>query len=121
MKNSSDTWDRKVLETMRARSEGHVASLLQRGAEAAVLYHEITNTVQAHKDIPVIFLGDLNDDEYSIYIEALTNREKVYEIDDIGFLILLIWPQILVDKKGYQPFIIKVLVAYWTIFLYPIH
>ncbi|TKH12664.1 endonuclease/exonuclease/phosphatase family protein [Bacillus wiedmannii] len=78
---SSDTWDKKILETLRARSIGHVASLLQRGAESAVLYHEISETLSTHKEVPVILLGDLNDDEYSIPIEALTNRERLLEVD----------------------------------------
>lgn len=61
---------------------GHVASLLQRGTEAAILYREISETLHNHKEFPIILLGDLNDDEHSIPIEALTNREKLLKIGD---------------------------------------
>lgn len=76
----SDAWDKKILATLRARSIGNVISLLQRGAEAAALYHEISETLHTHKEVPVILLGDLNDDEHSIPIEALTNRERLLKI-----------------------------------------
>lgn len=78
--NPSDALDKKILATLRARSRGHVISLLQRGAEAAALYHEISETLHTHKEVPVILLGDLNDDEHSIPIEALTNRERLLKI-----------------------------------------
>lgn len=78
--NPSDALDKKILATLRARSRGHVISLLQRGAEAAALYHEISETLHIHKEVPVILLGDLNDDEHSIPIEALTNRERLLNI-----------------------------------------
>ncbi|PEJ02825.1 endonuclease/exonuclease/phosphatase family protein [Bacillus wiedmannii] len=78
--NPSETWDKQILENLRARSMGHVASLLQRGTEAAILYREISETLHNHKEFPIILLGDLNDDEHSIPIEALTNREKLLKI-----------------------------------------
>lgn len=85
--NSSgdDTWDKRVLETLRSRSKGHVTSLLQRGAEAALLYYEITETLNTYDNIPIVLLGDLNDDEHSIPIEALTNRERLFEVDGIDY------------------------------------
>ncbi|MDA2439866.1 endonuclease/exonuclease/phosphatase family protein [Bacillus cereus] len=79
--NPSDALENKILATLRARSIGHVISLRQRGAEAAALYHEISETLHTHKEVPVILLGDLNDDEHSIPIEALTNREKLLKIN----------------------------------------
>ncbi|PEP87433.1 endonuclease/exonuclease/phosphatase family protein [Bacillus pseudomycoides] len=98
----SDTWDKKILETLRARSIGHVASLLQRGAEAAVLYREISETLHTHKELPIILLGDLNDDEHSIPIEALTNREKLLEIG--GKVIPKDEQKIVYDYKLYDAF-----------------
>ncbi|MEW9576772.1 hypothetical protein U9K47_15710 [Bacillus toyonensis] len=80
--NPSETWDNQILNTLRARSMGHVASLLQRGTEAAILYHEISETLHSNKELPIILLGDFNDDEHSIPIEALTNREKLSKIGD---------------------------------------
>nr|WP_235676469.1 endonuclease/exonuclease/phosphatase family protein [Bacillus mycoides] len=80
--NPSEIWDSQILETLRARSMGHVASLLQRGTEAAILYHEISETLHSNKELPIILLGDFNDDEHSIPIEALTNREKLSKIGD---------------------------------------
>ncbi|PEW37397.1 endonuclease [Bacillus thuringiensis] len=80
--NPSETWDNQILETLRVRSMGHIASLLQRGTEATILYHEISETLHNNKELPIILLGDLNDDEHSIPIEALTNREKLSKIGD---------------------------------------
>ncbi|MFF2884821.1 endonuclease/exonuclease/phosphatase family protein [Bacillus toyonensis] len=80
--NPSEPLDKQILETLRARSMGNVASLLQRGTEAAILYHDISETLHNNKELPIILLGDLNDDEHSIPIEALTNREKLSKIGD---------------------------------------
>ncbi|PFI06826.1 endonuclease, partial [Bacillus cereus] len=63
----------------------HIASLLQRGLETTILYHDVTNVLQTHNRIPIVILGDLNDDEHSIPLEALTNRERVYEINGIPY------------------------------------
>jgi len=82
--NPSDNWDRRILETLRTRSKGHIASLVQRGTEATVLYHEITETI-SNKEVPIILLGDLNDDQYSPSLEALTNREQIFEVNGIVY------------------------------------
>ncbi|MFC1745988.1 endonuclease/exonuclease/phosphatase family protein [Candidatus Riflebacteria bacterium] len=79
------TWDDKVRETLRARSLGHVASMLQRGAEAAILYQDITNTLSSNFAQPLLLMGDLNDDSRSIAVEALTNRNRIYEIAGVDY------------------------------------
>ncbi|PFK85225.1 MULTISPECIES: endonuclease/exonuclease/phosphatase family protein [Bacillus cereus group] len=81
----NEAWDKIVLDTLRSRSQGHIASLLQRGLETTILYHDVTNVLQTHNRIPIVILGDLNDDEHSIPLEALTNRERVYEINGIPY------------------------------------
>ncbi|MGB0749612.1 MAG: endonuclease/exonuclease/phosphatase family protein, partial [Magnetospiraceae bacterium] len=79
----SDTadWDHKVQETLRATSRGHAAALLQRGAEAAALYHALTAQIATDPDMPIVVLGDLNDDPHSIPLEALTLSGPVHQID----------------------------------------
>jgi predicted extracellular nuclease len=81
----NDNWDQKVLKTMKARSTGNVAALLQRGAEASELYNHISNDLHKKPNTPVILLGDLNDDTNSIPIEALSNRSRIYEIDNTDY------------------------------------
>lgn len=83
--NTTDSWGEKVIKTLRARSVGQVASLLQRGAEAAILYHELTNNLSMDKDVPIILLGDLNDDEHSVPLEALTNREQIFDVGGTSY------------------------------------
>ncbi|MGG1152626.1 endonuclease/exonuclease/phosphatase family protein [Bacillus wiedmannii] len=77
----SEPWDKKVLETLRSRSKGHITSLLQRGLESAFLYHEVSDALRINNPTPVVILGDLNDDEHSIPLEALMNRERLNEVD----------------------------------------
>ncbi|MDY7989900.1 endonuclease/exonuclease/phosphatase family protein [Paenibacillus polymyxa] len=83
--NLLSEWDVKVMEAFQSRSMGNVASLLQRGTEAAVLYRDISQNLYRSKEIPVILLGDLNDDENSIPMEALTNRAYINEIDGVPY------------------------------------
>lgn len=78
-------WDVKVRESMRARSRGQVASLLQRAAESAALYHDLTSVLASDENRPIVVLGDLNDDQGSITIEALSNRDHIYEIDGVAW------------------------------------
>jgi len=78
--SDSDTWEFKIREELKARSLGHVASLRQRGAEASELYLDISNTLEQNNDTPIIVLGDLNDDEKSIPIEAILNSDRLYEV-----------------------------------------
>ena len=74
---------KKVRKSLRATSRGHAASLLQRGAEAALLYHAVTEDISKADMTPVVILGDLNDKVQSIPLEAMSMRGRVYEIDGV--------------------------------------
>jgi endonuclease/exonuclease/phosphatase family metal-dependent hydrolase len=69
-----DTLEQKEQKIERALKEGFSASLKQRLCEASSLFFDI----KKQKDIPTILVCDLNDKEYSITIEALTNN-KFYD------------------------------------------
>jgi len=81
---SDDTdWDVRVLDTMQRRSLGQIGSLRQRGAEATLLYHDITDHLAEHPAVPTVVLGDLNDAEDSIVFESLVMRDNVYDIGGV--------------------------------------
>lgn len=79
-----DSWSDRVRENMRAISRGHAASLLQRGAEAACLYHRMTGDMRISEMAPIVVLGDLNDDPNSIPLRAATMQDRIFEIDEKG-------------------------------------
>ncbi|BCS88167.1 endonuclease/exonuclease/phosphatase family protein [Pseudodesulfovibrio sediminis] len=79
------SWQVKVRECMRATSRGQAASLLQRGAEASALYHEVTRVLGDTDNLPIVVMGDLNDDEESIPIEALSYKGRVYSIAGVPY------------------------------------
>lgn len=81
----STSWKVKVQDSLKRLSRGHVASLLQRGAEATALYHDVSKILNFDENQPVVVLGDLNDDENSIPISALSMQDNIYEIDEVGF------------------------------------
>lgn len=78
-------WSERVAESMRLRSRAQVASALQRGTEATILYHDITHSLAEDYSRPLVVMGDLNDDNTAVSTEALTNRRRVYEIDDVRY------------------------------------
>jgi endonuclease/exonuclease/phosphatase family metal-dependent hydrolase len=61
--------DEKIEKTKLALSNNYSSSLKQRLCEASSLYYDIKES-----KLPTIFLCDLNDLEYSISIDALTNN-----------------------------------------------
>lgn len=75
-------WEERALDAMTRTSRGMIASLLQRGAEAAMLYDYFAREAAREPDLPFIVLGDLNDDDRSIVINALTMAGGVYEIGE---------------------------------------
>ena len=81
----TDSWQDKVREAMRAISRGQTASLLQRGAEASALYHDVTNSLDGADNRLVVVLGDLNDDEDSIALRALTGSGRVNSVADVAY------------------------------------
>ncbi len=76
-------WRDRVIDTMRRTSRGHVAALLQRGAEAAALYFRIVDELEQTETRPIIVLGDLNDDSKSVALGALTMQGRIHEIGEV--------------------------------------
>lgn len=64
-------WEEQVADTMRRTSRGQIAALLQRGAEAAAVYADLTAVVRNNRNRPIVILGDLNDDDRSVTLESL--------------------------------------------------
>ena len=78
-------WDERVFQTLQKVSRGNIAALLQRGAESTLLYHHISATLHQQAARPCVVLGDLNDDEDSIVLQALLAQTKLFEIGEIKY------------------------------------
>ncbi len=76
-------WPERVRATMMSVSRGNIASLLQRGAEATLLYHSICQVLARDVQRPVIILGDMNDGEDSIPLRSLTMRSRIYTLGGV--------------------------------------
>lgn len=88
-------WRERVQHTMLQLSSGNIASQFQRGAEATLLYHDISKRLQQDHTQAIAVLGDLNDNHDSTALAALTMQTRLYEIggvDDDD------WPE---GVKGY--------------------
>lgn len=77
-------WPQRILDTMLRLSRGNVASMLQRGAEATLLYHSACQVLDEHPGRPLIILGDMNDDQDSTALRALTMKRKIYNIGGVN-------------------------------------
>ncbi len=75
-----EPWDFRVADVMQKLSRGHIASLLQRGTEATALYHDANKRLTQNPELPIVMLGDLNDDASSTPFNALTMQRRIYEI-----------------------------------------
>ncbi len=76
-------WSIRVPDTLRRLSRGTIASLLQRGIEATVLYHHINTRLLQEPKCPVVVLGDMNDDIGAMPLTALTMQDKVQSIGGV--------------------------------------
>lgn len=83
-------WNHRVRDTLRRLSRGTIASLFQRGMEATLVYHHISQQLEQDANHPIVVLGDLNDSQDSIPLDALTMQERVHSI---GGLDEDNWPQ----------------------------
>lgn len=88
-------WLDRIHHTMQQLSRGNIAALLQRGAEATILYHHISNALLNNERLPVVVMGDLNDEEHSTPLAALTMSERIYEAGGLDYAL---WPE---EAKGY--------------------
>lgn len=73
-------WRDRVRDTLRRLSRGSIASLLQRGVEATLIYHHVTHWLEQAKDRPIIVLGDFNDAQDSPPFGALTMQDRIFSI-----------------------------------------
>lgn len=98
-------WAERFRDTLMRRSRGNVASMMQRGFEATLLYHDVAS--QLANTPQLIVMGDLNDQQLSSPIESLTQQHKIY---DIGGIQDDDWPddakQSLHDYRLYDSFVI---------------
>ena len=98
--NKSHTLEQKKEQTREALEKDFSKSLKQRLCETSSLYYDFKKT-----STPIVFMCDLNDKEYSLAIEALTNKEyheKVRE-NRKNKSYLLYDAYYLHDKKIYNP------------------
>jgi endonuclease/exonuclease/phosphatase family metal-dependent hydrolase len=78
---ADEPWDARIRDSLLRRSRGDVLSMIQRGLEATLLYHDVILQMQSIKQ--VVVMGDLNDSEASSPMDALTQRQKIYDIGGI--------------------------------------
>ncbi len=76
-------WEERSRDTLLRLSRANIASLLQRGAEATLLYHSISRDLTQQLQQPVVVLGDLNDDQHSTPLAALTMQDRIYSIGGV--------------------------------------
>lgn len=77
------SWQARFRDTLLRRSRGDVMSMMQRGLEATLLYHDVISQID---ELPqIVIMGDLNDQELSTPIDALTQRQKIYDIGGVEY------------------------------------
>lgn len=89
------SWEERGRDTLLRLSRANVASLLQRGAEASLIYHSVSHHLKTNRQRQIVVLGDLNDDQHSTPFEALTMQEKIYAI---GGIEQETWPEDFIPK-----------------------
>ena len=95
--NKTHTLKDKKEQINKALKEGFSNSLKQRLCEASSLFFNIKKTI----DTPTIFLCDLNDKEFSMTIDALSNEK--YHDENSNEKPILHDAYYLFDKKVYNP------------------
>lgn len=93
----NDTLNQKLEKVNIALKDKYSESLKQRLCEASSLYSSIKNS----PDIPTILMTDLNDKEFSITIDALTNKKYHENISEDEHLLIDAFYQY--DKEIYNP------------------
>ncbi|MGB0848129.1 MAG: endonuclease [Thiolinea sp.] len=76
-------WPERVRATMMRLSRGNVSSMLQRGAEATLLYHSLCEILAKDPQRPIVIMGDMNDDQDSTPLRALIMRSRIYNIGGV--------------------------------------
>ena len=94
--NKNHTLEQKKQQTKEALEKNFSKTLKQRLCEASSLFYDFKKT-----KTPIIFMCDLNDKEFSLSIDALTN--KAYHENRKKDSFLLYDTYYLFDKKVYNP------------------
>lgn len=95
--NKDDILKHKKESVQKALKEGYSEALKQRLCEASSLFFDINKS----KSTPTVLMGDLNDKEFSLTIEALTNKTYHYESRKNNYLLQDAYN--LCEKKIYNP------------------
>jgi len=93
----NDTLQDKMKIVQKALKEGYSESLKQRLCEASSLFFDINKS----KNTPTILMCDLNDKEFSLTIDALSNKSYHYDSKKDGYILLDAYN--LYDKQIYNP------------------
>ena len=94
--NKTHTLEQKKEQTKEALEKDYSKALKQRLCEASSLFYDIKKT-----KTPTLFLCDLNDKEFSLTIDALTNKAYHRNIKKDSYI--LYDACYLYDKKEYNP------------------
>lgn len=76
-------WRDRSVDTLMRLSRASISSLIQRGAEATLLYHYVAESLLSEPKLPCAILGDLNDEADSSPFNAITMQDRIYEIGGI--------------------------------------
>ena len=94
----SSTLEEKIEKTKESLENNYSPALKQRLYEASCLYEKIKNV-----NLPTIFLCDLNDKEYSLCIDALTNNKYYKKLKNCEDEKILYDAYYYFDKPIYNP------------------
>jgi len=92
-----DTLKQKIEKVQTALKDKYSEALKQRICEASSLFRDIKNS----EDLPTILMTDLNDKEFSITIEALSNKKYHENIPEDDFLLFDAYHQF--ERVIYNP------------------
>lgn len=93
----NDTLEQKREKVSIALKDKYSEALKQRLCEATSLFKDIKNS----EDLPTILMTDLNDKEFSMTIEALSNKRYHEEMDEDKFLLVDAYHQF--ERVIYNP------------------
>lgn len=98
--NKNHTLEEKKEQTREALKNNYSKTLKQRLIETSSLYYDFKKT-----STPIICICDLNDKEYSLCIEALTNKEyhETVKANKLNKSYILFDAYYLYDHKNYNP------------------
>lgn len=80
MNIESDAASVDMANTLLSDIQGRWASAIQRGTEAAVLYHDLVRHTQ-QQPLPVVVMGDLNDTIESAALQPLVDSQQIDKLN----------------------------------------